>query len=119
MVILILIADIIIIIINVSQLLGSKASDLFLMCIAEMDEESLALIVSSLGTKAQSVHAALWNLDRVDQRELPLNNEFRYGAHNVVGTGQGVSVFILDSGIRPSHQEFAQWGTGETRAKYG
>eukprot|EP00803_Ostreobium_quekettii_P009833 evm.model.scf_1839.3 EVM.evm.TU.scf_1839.3 scf_1839:10638-19103(+) len=85
----------------------------------EVDEASLSETVNSWGTKVQHVHTALWNLDRVDQRELPLDGEYRYGADNVVGTGKGVSVFLLDSGIRSSHEEFRNWGEGGARAYYG
>ena len=42
-----------------------------------------------------------WGLDRVDQRNLPLNQEFTYGT-----TGTGTTVYIVDSGIRTSHVDF-------------
>ncbi|HJR78467.1 MAG TPA: S8 family peptidase [Anaerolineales bacterium] len=45
---------------------------------------------------------APWGLDRIDQRKLPLNNKYRFNS-----TGAGVDVFIIDSGIRFSHNEFA------------
>jgi subtilisin family serine protease len=44
---------------------------------------------------------ATWGLDRVDQRYLPLNNTYHYPY-----TGAGVHVYIVDSGIRGTHQEF-------------
>ena len=44
---------------------------------------------------------APWGLDRVDQRVLPLDSTFSYH-----GGGAGVTAYVLDTGIRPTHVEF-------------
>lgn len=48
-----------------------------------------------------------YHLDRVDQRQLPLD-----GVFNPIGDGEGVDIYILDSGILYNHTEFGN------RAKY-
>ncbi len=55
----------------------------------------------------QVVHAfpsqtpATWGLDRIDQRDLPLNNTYNYNQ-----TGQTVHAYIIDTGMRATHQQF-------------
>ncbi|QER39107.1 S8 family peptidase [Acinetobacter suaedae] len=46
-------------------------------------------------------HNPSWGLDRIDQRTLPLNQSYQY-EH----TGTGVNLYILDTGILATHQEF-------------
>ncbi|HEX6249508.1 MAG TPA: S8 family serine peptidase [Nocardioidaceae bacterium] len=43
-----------------------------------------------------------WNLDRVDQRELPLDEAFEPR-----GGGRGVLVYVVDTGVRSDHDELA------------
>ncbi|MFJ3778143.1 S8 family serine peptidase [Streptomyces sp. NPDC090075] len=42
-----------------------------------------------------------WGLDRIDQRALPLDNNF-----SAYGSGQGVTAYILDTGIDFTHPDF-------------
>lgn len=52
---------------------------------------------------------ATWGLDRIDQRNLPIN-----AAYNYETAGQGVTAYILDTGIRISHTDFG----GRARISY-
>ncbi len=60
---------------------------------------------------------APWNLDRIDQRARSLDARYSYRA-----TGAGVTAYVIDSGIRPTHTEFrghvsrwAYWDFGDGR----
>lgn len=44
---------------------------------------------------------ATWGLDHIDQRSLPLDGSYTYDT-----TGAGVTAYIIDSGIRFSHNQF-------------
>jgi serine protease len=56
---------------------------------------------TTVGTKNTQLNAT-YNLDRLDQDFLPLDGTFKYRADG----GQGVTVFVLDSGLRLTHVEF-------------
>ncbi|HEU0302560.1 MAG TPA: S8 family serine peptidase [Longimicrobium sp.] len=44
---------------------------------------------------------ATWGIDRIDQRDLPLN-----GTYNYTPTGAGVRAYIIDTGINTGHSNF-------------
>jgi subtilisin family serine protease len=80
------------------------------------DQEALALARESdvlLVEKDQPVHAtitqtnATWGLDRIDQRNLPLSTTYTYNQ-----TGAGVNVYVIDTGIRTTHNQFGGRATG-------
>jgi subtilisin family serine protease len=54
-------------------------------------------------------NAPPWGLDRIDQRDLPLDQRYTYST-----TGAGVTAYITDSGINASHVEFG----GRVRTGY-
>jgi subtilisin family serine protease len=78
---------------------------------AEMsEEEALALsqdpdvrfveedsIMEAVATQS----GATWGLDRIDQRDRPLNGTYTY-----TRTGSGVNAYIIDTGIRRTHTQF-------------
>ncbi|WP_055492363.1 S8 family serine peptidase [Streptomyces sp. TP-A0356] len=50
-----------------------------------------------------------WGLDRIDQKPLPLNGRYTYPD----SAGQGVTAYIIDTGVRITHTDFGG------RASYG
>src|SRR5215470_10787644 len=67
-------------------------------------EQNATVSVSETQTPVPS-----WGLDRIDQRDLPLDNSYTYP-----NTAPNVRAYIIDTGIRVTHTEFggrAVWGT--------
>ncbi|NES28322.1 S8 family serine peptidase [Micromonospora terminaliae] len=60
-------------------------------------------------TQATQTNPPSWGLDRIDQRNLPLNASYTYP-----NTASNVRAYIIDTGIRTTHTDFggrATWGT--------
>jgi subtilisin family serine protease len=65
-------------------------------------EPDAAVRAEQLAPSLTTVTGAAWNLDRLDQRALPLDSAYRFAY-----TGAGVTAYIFDSGIRYDHVEFS------------
>ncbi|HEY7786504.1 MAG TPA: S8 family peptidase [Pyrinomonadaceae bacterium] len=68
-----------------------------------LSEDFRVAFVEEDGVMTASVtqNNATWGLDRIDQRDRPLNGTYVYD-----WTGSGVRAYIIDTGIRTAHTQF-------------
>ena len=56
-----------------------------------------------------------WHLDRIDQNYLPLDNRLSFSDLDGTQRGEGVYVYVLDTGVQSKHAElrgkidYADW----------
>ncbi len=67
--------------------------------VASVSEDRL---VSRAATQVLPGGTTQWNLDRIDQATNAYDQRYRYP-----GTGEGVRVYVIDTGVRPDHAEFS------------
>jgi subtilisin family serine protease len=63
---------------------------------------SAGTTIASVTTEYVEAQTVSFALDRIDQRDLPLDRTYRH-----FGTGSGVTVYVFDGGILESHPELA------------
>ncbi|MEU7481545.1 S8 family peptidase [Lentzea sp. NPDC042327] len=87
--------------------LGAFSADLTPADVDRLRQDpAVALVQENRVHRVETAPAAApaavpWHTDRVDQRGLPLDGTFAPG-----GTGAGVDVYVVDSGVRTTHAEF-------------
>jgi len=64
-------------------------------------EQDQIVSVSPLAATNVDQGNAVWGLDRVDQRSLPLNSNYHYDYD-----GAGVTAYVIDTGVLTTHNEF-------------
>ncbi|MGW6859649.1 S8 family serine peptidase [Streptomyces xanthophaeus] len=65
------------------------------------EDASVQSVPTKSASAAMRAPSSSWGLDRIDQRNLPLDNNF-----TTQGNGAGVTAYILDTGIEYGHDEF-------------
>ncbi|MGO0577770.1 S8 family peptidase [Ornithinimicrobium panacihumi] len=86
-----------------AELSADQAADLA----KDPDVASVERDTIMTATPIEVAAASSWGLDRIDQRDLPLD-----GSYTSPTTGDGVTAYIIDTGVYAEHSEF-EGRTGE------
>jgi serine protease len=78
-----------------------KADENAIARILEDDRVAFVEEDSVVTLKQTTQPNATWGLDRVDQRDLPLDGTYTYDT-----TASNVYTYIIDTGVRPTHNDF-------------
>ncbi len=87
-----------------------SAAQAFAVTITEVTKKPFAALlcaafgaVALFGTSASSAPVTQpWQLDRINQRTLPVDSNTSFGAL----TGQGITIYVVDSGTNLGHEQF-------------
>ncbi len=105
---------------NLKATVGKSVTKVFQGVVVEMTDgqkaafakrSTVASITEDVEVTATDIQVspASWGIDRIDQTALPLSSSYNYG-----GSGAGVDIYVVDTGIKSAHSEF----TGRISAGY-
>ncbi|WP_078628060.1 S8 family peptidase [Streptomyces sp. NRRL F-2664] len=82
--------------------------------VASVEPDAVFHTTTGIDTpQVQPQSPAPWTLDRIDQRELPLDGSYTYATK-----AEGVTVYVVDTGINTRHQEFGGRARSGTNAVF-
>ncbi|MBO1752835.1 fibronectin type III domain-containing protein [Actinotalea sp. BY-33] len=91
-----------------------EATDAQIRALADLDDvlrvEAAVPTAISSSSETTTQRRPTWGLDRIDQVGLPLDGGFTYAS----SAGAGVRVYVVDTGVDPTHPDF----TGRVTAGY-